>query len=77
MSKAYSEGYMLFGVDFCRRGQRVKKRRPPRWDLRIFLILLAAAVVVTLLFLAPQWLLVLLVLLLTGAVIAAVCRIRR
>lgn len=65
---------MLFGVNFCRRGQRVRKRRPfPGWDFRIFIVLIAAAVFVTLLFLAPQWLLVLLVLLLTGGIIACVC----
>ena len=69
---------MLFGVSFCRRCQRVKKRRPPQgWDWRFLLILLAAAVFVTLLFLAPQWLLVLLVLLLTGIVIAAFCFLKR
>lgn len=61
---------MLFGVSFCGKCQRVKKRRPrPGRDLSPWLILLAALVFTALLFLAPQWLLVILVLVLTGAVL--------
>lgn len=59
---------MLFGVNFCRRCDRVRKKRPsPQRDKRLCLILTAAGLLTVLLFLAPQWLLVLLVLTLTAA----------
>ncbi len=59
---------MLFGVSFCRRCSRVRKRRPaPRWNRGILLVLLAAAVFTALLFIAPQWLLVIMVILLSLA----------
>ncbi|MBO4384813.1 MAG: hypothetical protein J5854_05280 [Clostridia bacterium] len=61
---------MLFGVSFCKRGQRVRKRRPdPGMGLKLCVLLLSGAVFTALLFLAPQWLLVLLVLLLTAGIL--------
>lgn len=65
---------MLFGVSFCKRCQRVRKRRPePKIGLRLCVLLLSGAVFTALLFLAPQWLLVLLVLMLTAAVLFLIC----
>lgn len=69
---------MLFGVSFCRRGTKVKKRRPgPGWDPVILLALLAAAVFAALLFIAPQWLLAVLVVVLAAALAAFAVRCGR
>ena len=63
---------MLFGVDFC--GRRVKKRRRSGTaGLRICTAILCLAAAAGLLFIAPQWLLVLLVLILTAVLFALVC----
>ena len=67
---------MLFGIDFCGRRQRVRRRRPQRNGLGhmgVCLAALGALVFLILLFIAPQWLLVLLVALLTAALIASIC----
>ncbi|MBO4849238.1 MAG: hypothetical protein J5586_08825 [Clostridia bacterium] len=65
---------MLFGVDFCRRRARVRRRAmSPRMGARACVCALAALIFTGLLLIAPQWLLVLLVLVLTGAVFALIC----
>lgn len=65
---------MLFGVSFCRRSAKTRRRPQARGRrIKLILALFAAAALTALLFIAPQWLLVLLVMILSCAVIAMVC----
>lgn len=69
---------MLFGIDFCSRCDKPRRRIRSRFEKGKLcpgplVIALCVLVFTVLLFIAPQWLLVLLVLLLTAAVAALIC----